>query len=113
MARKLHQYLGYFGLNLLAAYLPSLYWMAAMSPDNPLAYLWSPVCLAVLWVWTLSDAVALAILAVFVLAILALSLLCYAWRFKWAVPGVIFAACFLQGLLSAALIAGINAIGHS
>jgi hypothetical protein len=71
------------------------------------------VCLIVLWVWTLSQVVALAILAAFLLGVLAVSARWYSARAKWIIPKVIFFTCFLQGYLSAELIAGINAIGHS
>ena len=49
----------------------------------------------------------------FLLGVLAVSARWYSARAKWIIPKVIFFACFLQGYLSAELIAGINAIGHS
>jgi hypothetical protein len=107
------RFLACFGLNLLAAYLPSLFWMASIGPDSNWAYLWSPVCWLVLMLWTFSHAVQLALLGGFLACVLVVSLLCRSAKSRWVVAGVIFVVCFAQGYVSASLLAGIDAIGHS
>jgi hypothetical protein len=110
MVRSLWRSLASFGLNLLAA---SLLWMASIGPDSGWAYLWSPVCLPVLMLWTFSHVVQLAVLGGFLACVLVVSLMCRSAKAMWVVAALIFVACFVQGWMSASLIAGIDAIGHS
>ncbi|CEF49237.1 unnamed protein product [uncultured bacterium] len=113
MTLTMWRFLATFGMNLLAAYVPSLFCMAAMRPDSSWAYLWSPVCLAVLMLGTFSLAVQLVVLGAFLASVLALSLLCRIAKARCVLAGWIFIVCFVQGLLSAGVISGIDAIGRS
>jgi hypothetical protein len=113
MSPKPARFLGLFALNVLAAYIPSLIWMAAIQPDNTFAYLCSPVIAVILWVWTLSHAIMLTILGCYQIILLGISFLFHESRAKWVIPIIVFAFGFAQGIFSVKLIDGINAIGHT
>ncbi len=103
--------------NVAAAYLPGLFWVhdLAGSGSSSLVYIYSPIALSALFHIGSSSLVPLTIyLSAFLCVIAELSFLLQRWRMAMLVmPVLLFFLCLVQGLMFAAFLRGIDAMGHS
>jgi len=104
-------------LNVIAAYLPGLFWVHDLpgSGSSALIYLYSPIAFSLLFlIGTTSLIPPTIFLGAFLCAIAALSFLLQRSRIaKVVMPVALFFLCLAQGLMFAAALRGIDAIGHS
>jgi hypothetical protein len=116
MSNKAVRFLAFWGLNLLAAYVPALLYVPGLAGSASVGwkFLFSPVLLAGLLLWATDPVVAWCILLAFVGALgLTSAGLCWSRKAWVVVPSVVGLYSLLQGLVAAHIISGIDAIGHS
>jgi hypothetical protein len=116
MGKRVIRFFAFVFLNLLAACAPAAFWVSGLpgSASTEWKLLFSPVALLLLDFWVLDPAVACCILAAFLLLVGLVSALLHRPRKAWVVvPSVVFLASLVQGLWTAAIVGGIDAIGHT
>ncbi|HEY1375990.1 MAG TPA: hypothetical protein VGF55_04315 [Gemmataceae bacterium] len=116
MTNRVVSFLALWGLNVLAAYAPAVLYVPGLagSAGAGWKFLFSPVLLAGLWLWVTDPAVAWCLLIAFVGALgLASAVLCRVRRAWTVVPGIVGVYSLVQGLFAAAVINGIDGVGHS
>ncbi|MBL8828656.1 MAG: hypothetical protein JNM18_16865 [Planctomycetaceae bacterium] len=104
-------------LNVIAAYLPGLFWVHALpgSGSSALNYFYSPIAFSLLFlIGTTSLIPPTIFLGAFLCMIVALSFLLQRSRIAMlAMPILLLILCLVQGLMFAGMLIGIDAIGHS
>jgi hypothetical protein len=104
-------------LNIAAAYCPSLFWMNDLPGSGSAAefFPYSPIAISLLFLIGFKSMVfPTVLLCGFLSLIVALSFLFQRSRIVIiAMPGALFLLCLVQGLVFAAALRGIDAIGHS
>lgn len=104
-------------LNLVAAYVPGLFWVPGLpgSGSSALIYLFSPVAPLLLFLMGSSSLILpTSFLGSFICVIMTLSFLLRRSRIAMiAMPVLLFFLCLIQGLWFAEAIRGIDAIGNS
>ncbi len=116
MRNKSYPVMAFLGLNLLAAYAPSLLCLPKLAGTGSTFWtlLLFPVLLAEILLWATNTLVALSVLSAFVAALALVSCAFCRTKKAWVVtPGIVALYSLLQGLMAATIIDGIDAIGHS
>lgn len=116
MANKRVSFLLFLVGNLAAAYTPGVLWLPGLPGEGASPWLLpdSPVLLVMFFLDWENPLAWCTVFVAFLILIATLSALWRRFRLAWFVlSSVLFVASLIQGLLVAAIVRGIDAIGHS
>jgi hypothetical protein len=116
MGNKWQRFLAFFGLNIVAAYVPSACWVFGLPGTQSVAFVFlvSPVVCPILAFDINNSAVGWCFLGGFLLLVAMLSATFFRFKNAWiVVPSIIAAYSLLQGLLVAVFVRGLTGVARS